>query len=160
MNYFSLLKKLIWRGLRTAREHKVKTAVLLFGLYLAKKMFGLYKVIKNVYTGGDDLKLDIGDAAEESMRELRSALTMTELALEESANDRRDLEERVKHLVECGGGGGGAGGDVHKIDALVQELQAVSGTLRENVESCENVESRGGDRLVCPSLFGLRLVWF
>ena len=65
-NYFSLLKRLTWYGLRTAREHKVKTAVLLFGLYLTKKMFGLYKAIKNVYSGGDDLKMDLGEIAEES----------------------------------------------------------------------------------------------
>ena len=59
------------------------------------------------------------------MRELRSALTMAELALEESTNERRDLEERVTHLTESGDGGGEVGGDTLKIDALVREMQTV-----------------------------------
>ena len=82
--------------------------------------------------------------AEEAMRELRSCLTMSELALEEASKERSELEERVDFLARAEGGGADSQ-HFHDLLAKYQELKRERG--RDKEEHAQVVQSMESERL-------------
>ena len=82
--------------------------------------------------------------AEEAMRELRSCLTMSELALEEASKERSELEERVDFLARAEGGGADSQ-HFHDLLAQYQKLKRERG--RDKQEHAQVVQSMESERL-------------
>jgi hypothetical protein len=75
---------------------------------------------------------------------VRSTLTMSELALEDSIRERMDLEERVAHFLAQGGGGGGGGDEMlRKIKMVKREMEDLqTAHERELKRAAEGAEVR------------------